>query len=91
MFARRTARLLSLINRRAQRLHVSASRCGRLAADFFDDDEIMMRDSIARMASEEISPLVSKMDKQGFMEQSVLDALFSSGVSCIDEMISVGI
>ena len=41
----------------------------------------MMKDMVKKVACQSIAPLVRKMDEQQYFEPSVVEALFSSGVS----------
>ncbi|KAL0134663.1 hypothetical protein PUN28_001450 [Cardiocondyla obscurior] len=46
----------------------------------FTDDEMMMKDTVAKLAKEEIAPLVRKMEKEGKIDDNVLKALFENGL-----------
>lgn len=45
-----------------------------------NDDELMMKESVAKLASQIIAPFVKKMDIQQSFEPDVVNALFSNGV-----------
>lgn len=47
------------------------------------EDEIMMKESVAKLASQIIAPFVKKMDIQQSFEPDVVNALFSNGVRII--------
>ncbi|KAJ8904082.1 hypothetical protein NDN08_000611 [Rhodosorus marinus] len=51
----------------------------RPAATEWSDDEVMLRDMVKRFAAKEVAPLVSKMDKEGKMDGSMLKQLFEAG------------
>ena len=44
------------------------------------EDELMMKNSVAKLASQVIAPFVKKMDIQQSFEPDVVNALFSNGV-----------
>ena len=44
------------------------------------EDELMMKESVAKLASQIIAPFVKKMDIQQSFEPDVVNALFSNGV-----------
>lgn len=46
----------------------------------FTDDEIMMKETVAKLAKEEILPLVRKMEKEGKLDDGVLKMLFENGI-----------
>ncbi|XP_015592184.1 short/branched chain specific acyl-CoA dehydrogenase, mitochondrial isoform X2 [Cephus cinctus] len=50
----------------------------------FTDDEIMMKDSVSKLAKEEILPLVKKMEKEGKIDDGVLKSLFDNGLMGIE-------
>lgn len=45
-----------------------------------NDDELMMKESVAKLASQIIAPFVKKMDIQQSFEPDVVNALFSNGL-----------
>lgn len=45
------------------------------------EDELMMKESVAKLATQVIAPYVKKMDIQQSFEMEVVEALFSNGVS----------
>lgn len=48
------------------------------------DEEKMMKESVAKLATEKILPLVKTMDENSHMESSVLQALFDNGLMGIE-------
>ncbi|CAH1785096.1 unnamed protein product, partial [Owenia fusiformis] len=56
----------------------------RVPVDMFTSDEQMMKDAVAKLANEEIKPIVGAMDEEGDIRQSVLDALFHNGLMGIE-------
>lgn len=47
---------------------------------FLTEDETMMRETVAKLAKEEIAPHVKKMDENHLFEKSVIQALFDNGL-----------
>lgn len=45
-----------------------------------NEDELMMKESVAKLASQIIAPFVKKMDIQQSFEPDVVNALFANGV-----------
>lgn len=50
------------------------------ALTFLTDDERMMKETVARLAQEQIAPHVKKMDATNLFEKSVVDAVFQNGL-----------
>lgn len=50
----------------------------------FTEEELMMQEAVKKLANEEIKPLVSKMDREGKMDPSVLQMLFDNGLMGIE-------
>ncbi|KAF2893311.1 hypothetical protein ILUMI_12867 [Ignelater luminosus] len=48
------------------------------------EDERMMRDTVSRLATEQIGPYVREMENNGFIKQSVVDMLFENGLMGIE-------
>ncbi|XP_012260127.2 short/branched chain specific acyl-CoA dehydrogenase, mitochondrial [Athalia rosae] len=46
----------------------------------FTDDELMMRETVAKFAKDEIAPVVRKMEKEGKVDDGVLQSLFQNGL-----------
>ncbi|XP_043275016.1 short/branched chain specific acyl-CoA dehydrogenase, mitochondrial [Venturia canescens] len=46
----------------------------------FTDDETMMKETVAKLAKEQIAPLVKKMEKEGKIDDTVLKMLFDNGL-----------
>lgn len=60
-------------------LAASLSQCpGPLTQ--FTDDEIMMRDSVAKLSKEQIEPLVKKMEKEGKLDDGLVKTIFENGL-----------
>jgi len=51
---------------------------------FLTNEERMMKETVARLAQEKISPLVKKMEQESKFDSSVVDALFENGIMGID-------
>lgn len=51
---------------------------------FLTNEERMMKETVARLAQEKISPLVKKMEQESKFDTSVVDALFENGLMGID-------
>ncbi|XP_015179364.1 PREDICTED: short/branched chain specific acyl-CoA dehydrogenase, mitochondrial [Polistes dominula] len=69
-----------LIKRRCIQAYVS-QRCyspGPLTQ--FTDDELMMKDTVSKLAKEDIAPLVRKMEKEGRIDDNILKKLFENGL-----------
>lgn len=52
--------------------------------DLLSEEELMMKESVAKLASEVIKPLVRKMDEESHCDPSVLKALFENGLMGIE-------
>uniref|UniRef100_UPI00398F2C0E short/branched chain specific acyl-CoA dehydrogenase, mitochondrial n=1 Tax=Pristiophorus japonicus TaxID=55135 RepID=UPI00398F2C0E len=50
----------------------------------FTEEEIMMKETVAKFAQERIAPLVRKMDEQSHMDESVIAGLFEQGLMGIE-------
>ncbi|KZC05997.1 PREDICTED: short/branched chain specific acyl-CoA dehydrogenase, mitochondrial [Dufourea novaeangliae] len=50
----------------------------------FTDDELLMKESVRKLAKEEIAPLVRKMEKDGKIDEGVLQKLFENGLMGIE-------
>ncbi|XP_074094339.1 short/branched chain specific acyl-CoA dehydrogenase, mitochondrial isoform X2 [Cotesia typhae] len=46
----------------------------------FTEDEVMMKETVAKLAKEQIGPLVKKMEKEGKIDERVLKQLFDNGL-----------
>ncbi|KAJ3641768.1 hypothetical protein Zmor_028247 [Zophobas morio] len=57
---------------------------GHLPLTLLRDDENVMKQTVARLAREQISPYVRDMEKEGKYKQSIIDALFSNGLMGIE-------
>ncbi|KAK9695610.1 Acyl-CoA dehydrogenase, N-terminal domain [Popillia japonica] len=53
---------------------------GRLPLTELTEDELMMKETVARLSKEQIAPYVREMEEAGAIKQSVLDMLFSNGL-----------
>ncbi|GJQ69141.1 hypothetical protein Trydic_g6298 [Trypoxylus dichotomus] len=56
------------------------SESARLPLADLTEDEIMMKETVARLAKEQIAPYVKEMEAAGAMRQSVIDLLFNNGL-----------
>lgn len=45
------------------------------------EDELMMKETVARLAQEQIAPYVREMDDSGKLKESIVNSLFENGVS----------
>lgn len=63
-------------------LHSSVSRLDHCPGPLtqFTDDELMMKETVGKLAREEIAPLVRKMEKEGKIDDRVLQQLFANGL-----------
>ncbi|XP_025093385.1 short/branched chain specific acyl-CoA dehydrogenase, mitochondrial-like [Pomacea canaliculata] len=52
--------------------------------DILSDEERMLKDAVARLAAEQIEPLVKEMDAKSQMAPSVRQALFDNGLMAIE-------
>lgn len=50
----------------------------------FTDEENMMKETVARFATEKIAPLVKKMDDESKFDPSIIEGLFQNGIMGID-------
>ncbi|XP_018328360.1 short/branched chain specific acyl-CoA dehydrogenase, mitochondrial [Agrilus planipennis] len=48
------------------------------------EDELVMKETVKKLAVEQIGPYVRKMEKEGQIQQSVLDMLFQNGIMGIE-------
>ncbi|XP_043600419.1 short/branched chain specific acyl-CoA dehydrogenase, mitochondrial isoform X2 [Bombus pyrosoma] len=46
----------------------------------FTEEELLMKESVAKLAKEEIAPLVRKMEKEGKIDDAVVRTLFENGL-----------
>lgn len=51
---------------------------------FLTEDEQMMKETVRRLAVEQIGPYVREMDTEGFIKQPVIDMLFQNGLMGIE-------
>ncbi|EGI60525.1 Short/branched chain specific acyl-CoA dehydrogenase, mitochondrial [Acromyrmex echinatior] len=80
--------LRSVLHRTQQKLtttcqlHVYASRLQHCTSPLtqFTDDELMTKEMVAKLAKQEITPLVRKMEKEGKIDDNVLQKLFKNGL-----------
>ncbi|XP_048746516.1 short/branched chain specific acyl-CoA dehydrogenase, mitochondrial-like [Ostrea edulis] len=52
--------------------------------DLLSEEELMMKESVSKLASDVIKPLVRKMDEESHCDPSVLKALFENGLMGIE-------
>ncbi|XP_020383076.1 short/branched chain specific acyl-CoA dehydrogenase, mitochondrial [Rhincodon typus] len=50
----------------------------------FTEEELMMKETVAKFAQERIAPLVRKMDEESHMDESVIAGLFEQGLMGIE-------
>ncbi|XP_031330981.1 short/branched chain specific acyl-CoA dehydrogenase, mitochondrial-like [Photinus pyralis] len=51
---------------------------------YLTEDEQMMKETVRRLAVDQIGPHVRDMDRDGFIKQPIIDMLFENGVSCFN-------
>ena len=78
--ARRVALTLSRKLLPREMHSTSAVSQAHLPLTFLTEDEEMMKETVARLAKDEIYPLVRKMDKEGKMDEGLLKKLFENGL-----------
>ncbi|XP_077257775.1 short/branched chain specific acyl-CoA dehydrogenase, mitochondrial [Temnothorax americanus] len=68
--------------RLTRKVHLCAPRLNQSPSPLteFTDDEIMMKETVAKLAKEEIAPLVRKMEKENKIDDGVLKTLFENGL-----------
>ncbi|XP_034193752.1 short/branched chain specific acyl-CoA dehydrogenase, mitochondrial isoform X2 [Osmia lignaria lignaria] len=69
-----------------RQLSTCASRLGHSPGPLsqFTDDELLMKESVSKLAKEEILPLVRKMEKEGKIDEGLLRKLFENGLMGIE-------
>ncbi|KAL6443112.1 hypothetical protein ACFW04_002817 [Cataglyphis niger] len=69
-----------------RKLHLHASRFRQSTAPLthFTDDELMTKQMVAKLAREEIAPLVRKMEKEGRIDDGIFRKLFENGLMGIE-------
>ncbi|XP_025988468.1 short/branched chain specific acyl-CoA dehydrogenase, mitochondrial [Solenopsis invicta] len=75
---------------RTRKLHLCASRLTHSPLTQFSDDEIMMKETVAKLAKEEIAPQVRKMEKEGKVDEGVLKTLFENGLMGLEVPTELG-
>jgi len=73
------ARLSSVCRPRACQSRSSARCFSAMAVDQLSEDEMLMKETVAKFAKEQIQPLVKEMDEKGRMTDSLVKALFENG------------
>ncbi|KAL7290297.1 hypothetical protein TKK_0015997 [Trichogramma kaykai] len=76
---RRLSRALSrrLLERQ---IHSTAPMGQHLPLNFLSEDELMMKETVGKLARDEIYPIVRKMDKEGKIDSDLLKKLFENGL-----------
>lgn len=69
-----------------RKLHLHTSRLRHYIGPLthFTDDELMTKEMVAKLAKEEIAPLVRKMEKEGRIDDGVFRKLFENGLMGIE-------
>ncbi|XP_077275850.1 short/branched chain specific acyl-CoA dehydrogenase, mitochondrial-like [Temnothorax americanus] len=69
-----------------RQLYLHASRLHHCTAPLtqLTDDELMTKEMVAKLAKQEIAPLVRKMEKEGRIDDSVFRKLFENGLMGIE-------
>lgn len=73
-------RLLAKAVPRPQNAQMSSGSVGMLPLTSLTEDERMMKETVAKMAKEQIEPLVKKMDAEHKFDPSVVQAVFENGL-----------
>ncbi|KAL4640149.1 short/branched chain specific acyl-CoA dehydrogenase, mitochondrial isoform X2 [Arapaima gigas] len=81
---RRVARPGALRARALQLPCVEMSGTAHLPLQSFTEEENMMKETVQKFAQERIAPLVSKMDENSAMDESVIKDLFEQGLMGIE-------
>lgn len=81
-FIRTTPHLHTLTDR--QRAQLDEVTMVTRPVDLLSEEEQMMKESVAKLASEVIKPLVRKMDEESQCDPTVLKALFENGLMGIE-------
>jgi hypothetical protein len=63
--------------------NVEAATGLHLPLTTLSDDELAMKETVARLAQEQIAPHVRAMEDEGRFKDSVIDMLFNNGVSTV--------
>ena len=56
------------------------SQAQRLPGNQLSEDELLMKEMVAKFAKEQIGPLVREMDERGETNMDIIQALFDNGV-----------
>jgi len=69
-----------------RQLHLYASRFQHRTGPLtqFTDDELMTKEMVAKLAKQEIAPLVRKMEREGRIDDGVFQKLFENGLMGIE-------
>jgi len=75
-----------------RQLHLYASRFQHRTGPLtqFTDDELMTKEMVAKLAKQEIAPLVRKMEREGRIDDGVFQKLFENGLMGIEIPIEYG-
>ncbi|XP_011693210.1 PREDICTED: short/branched chain specific acyl-CoA dehydrogenase, mitochondrial-like [Wasmannia auropunctata] len=73
-----------LITTRRLHLHASHFRYATGPLTQFTDDELMTKEMVAKLAKQEIAPLVRKMEREGRIDDGVFQKLFENGLMGIE-------
>ncbi|XP_020292510.1 short/branched chain specific acyl-CoA dehydrogenase, mitochondrial [Pseudomyrmex gracilis] len=67
---------------RTQKIHLCASQFTQYPGPLtqFTDDELIMKETVAKLAKEKIAPLVRKMEKENKIDDNVLKTIFDNGL-----------
>ncbi|KYQ58777.1 Short/branched chain specific acyl-CoA dehydrogenase, mitochondrial [Trachymyrmex zeteki] len=93
-----TTTLRSALRRTQQKLpttsqlHLYSSRLQHCTGPLtqFTDDELMTKEMVAKLTKQEIAPLVRKMEREGMIDDGVLQKLFKNGLMGIQTPIEYG-
>ncbi|EFA12207.2 short/branched chain specific acyl-CoA dehydrogenase, mitochondrial [Tribolium castaneum] len=72
------------------RENIESGTSGHLPLTILSEDELAMKETVARLAREQINPHVRDMEKEGKFKQSIVDMLFENGLMGIEISTDLG-
>ncbi|XP_057665904.1 short/branched chain specific acyl-CoA dehydrogenase, mitochondrial [Diorhabda carinulata] len=82
-FSRRNASVTT-VHRQQTQVEEANSVSSRLPLTHLSEDEIIMKETVSRLAQEQIAPYVREMENEGKIKDSVLKMCFDSGLMGIE-------
>ncbi|KAI4457586.1 acyl-coa dehydrogenase [Holotrichia oblita] len=64
--------------------NMSSSETGRLPLTTLTEDEQMMKETVSRLAKEQIAPVVREMEQLGYVKPDILKMLFENGLMGVE-------